>query len=476
MTLPDQPFRTRFAPSPTGFLHIGGARTALFAWLAARHTQGQFILRIEDTDRERSTQASVDAIIEGMEWLGLDYDEGPFFQSERLERYQAVVNDLLEQGLAYRCYCSKARLESLREEAIEAGTKPRYDGLCRDHAPEAPDNEPVIRFKNPQEGIVSFHDHVYGPISVENAELDDLVIMRADGTPTYNFAVVIDDLDMGINLVLRGDDHINNTPRQINLYRALGASVPDFAHVPMILGPDGQRYSKRHGAMGVLSWREAGYVPSAMINYLARLGWSHGDQEIFSVSELVELFDVKNINRKASRFDTEKLNWVNHHYLRQGDPAELTRELHWHLERLGYPIDQGPSLKALLSVQAERIDRLDVLAEQSEAFFVDFDDYDPDASKKHLRPVALEPLQAVLKKLQVQTDWTPEALQQLLQDVADKLGVSFGKIGMPLRVALVGHGQSPAINQTLWLLGQTRSIARVEKAVEWVLMRQSQGS
>jgi glutamyl-tRNA synthetase len=468
MTFLDQPLRTRFAPSPTGFLHIGGARTALFAWLAARHTQGQFILRIEDTDRERSTQESVDAILDGMHWLGLDYDEGPYFQSDRLARYQSVVNELLEQGMAYRCYCSKSRLEALREKAIAAGEKPRYDGLCRDEPAVVDDIEPVIRFKNPVHGSVEFNDHVYGPICVENNELDDLVIMRADGTPTYNFAVVVDDLDMGINLVLRGDDHINNTPRQINLYHALGATPPEFAHVPMILGADGQRYSKRHGAMGVMGWREQGFVPSAMINYLARLGWSHGDQEIFSRDELIELFRVSDINRKASRFDTEKLTWVNHHYLRQGETAELVCELEWHVHRLGFPLEQGPRLDALLSVQAERIATMSELAQQSQAFFVDFEDYEPKAASKHLNEGARDALTAALVRLERQADWIPDALQQALEQTSAELGVSFGKIGMPLRVALVGHGQSPSINQTLWLLGKSKSLARIQRAIQWI--------
>lgn len=471
MTTQSPVYRTRFAPSPTGFLHIGGARTALFAWLIARHTQGQFILRIEDTDQARSTQASVDAILEGMDWLGLDYDEGPYFQSERMARYQAVADDLLGQGLAYRCYCSKERLDTLREEAMKAGKKPRYDGLCRHRQDEPGDVEPVIRFKNPESGMVSFYDHVFGEINVDNAELDDLVIMRADGTPTYNFAVVIDDLDMNINLVLRGDDHINNTPRQINLYHALGATPPEFAHVPMILGPDGQRYSKRHGAMGVTGWREQGYLPSAMINYLARLGWSHGDQEIFSRQELIDVFELSAINRKAARFDVEKLTWLNHHYLRQGPSAETLSELSWHLKQAGYTPEDGPRLEDLLQVQVDRIDRLDQMAKESAPFFAALDDYDPDAAKKHLRPVAQEPLEALLQALQALDDWTPERLEAVVAETVEKLGIGFGKLGMPLRVALVGHGQSPAINQTLWLLGKDKSLERIQRALAWIEQR-----
>jgi len=468
MSTHSQPFRTRFAPSPTGFLHIGGARTALFAWLIARHSGGQFVLRIEDTDQARSTQASVDAILDGLKWLGLDCDEGPHFQSQRQARYQAIVDDLLAKGLAYRCYCSKERLASLRERAIAQGDKPRYDGHCRDAQAPVAGVEPVIRFKNPTAGKVKFFDHVYGDIEVANSELDDLVIMRSDGTPTYNFAVVVDDWDMDINLVLRGDDHINNTPRQINLYHALGVSPPEFAHVPMILGPDGKRYSKRHGAEGVMSWRAQGFLPSAMVNYLARLGWSHGDQEIFSLDELIGAFSIEGINRKAARFDVEKLTWLNHHHLREGDPNEAMDELRWHLNRLGCSTADDIDLAALLALQAERLDRLDAIAAESAPFFVDFDDFDPKAAKKHLRPVALEPLERLLAKLKALTTWTPEVLQSAIQETADELELSFGKIGMPLRVALMGHGQSPAINETLGLMGQDRSIARIERAIEWI--------
>ena len=316
-----------FRPSPTGFLHIGGARTALFCWLAARSSGGKFILRVEDTDRERSTAESVQAILEGLAWLELDPDEGPFYQSDRMHLYQAAVERLLDEGKAYRCYCSRERLEKLREAAMERGEKPRYDGHCR-HLEQPPEGvTPVIRFRNPESGSVAFRDRVRGPIEFDNRELDDLVIQRADGTPTYNFAVVVDDLDMGINLVIRGDDHINNTPRQINLYHALNAEPPEFAHVPMILGDDGARLSKRHGAVGVLTWREMGYLPDAMLNYLARLGWSHGDRERFSRDDLVELFRIEDVNRKASRFDVEKLNWLNQHYLRALPAERVAPEL-----------------------------------------------------------------------------------------------------------------------------------------------------
>lgn len=463
--------RTRFAPSPTGYLHIGGARTALFCWLAARATGGQFILRIEDTDRERSTTESVQAIFDGMNWLGLDPDEGPVFQSERLHMYQDAVQQLIDQNRAYRCYCSKERLEKLREAAMAAGEKPRYDGRCRDLAGPPDDfpqhQQPVIRFRNPDDGTVCFTDRVRGPIEVDNQELDDLVIQRGDGSPTYNFAVVIDDLDMRINLVIRGDDHINNTPRQINLYQALGAEPPEFAHVPMILGEDGARLSKRHGAVSVLAWREQGYLPDALINYLARLGWSHGDQEVFSREQMIELFEVENVNRKAARFDTEKLNWLNQHYLKTAAVDDILPELEWHLHRIGLDPATGPALTDLLAVQRERFEVLTELAEQSRAFYQDFEHFDPVAAKKNLRPVAEAPLRAIREALS-ECEWTPAALSQAVQATADALDVGMGKIGQPLRVALMGHGRSPAIDQTLWLVGRDRALARIDRALAFI--------
>src|SRR6056297_356424 len=424
------PIRTRFAPSPTGYLHIGGARTALFCWLAARATGGEFVLRVEDTDRERSTAASVQFILDGLAWLELDPDEGPIYQSDRMALYRETVQRLIDEGKAYRCYCSKERLEALREAAMEKGEKPRYDGHCRDRS-DVPDGiEPVIRFRNPDDGVVRFADRVRGEIEIANAELDDLVIQRSDGTPTYNFAVVVDDLDMKINLVIRGDDHINNTPRQINLYRALGSEPPEFAHVPMILGDDGQRLSKRHGAVGVMAWREQGYLPDAMINYLARLGWSHGDQEVFSRADLIELFQIEDVNRKASRFDTEKLRWLNQHYMREGDKDQVVRELAWHMERAELNPAAGPDLSDLLTVQAERFETLVELVEQSRAFYADFETFDPAAAKKHLRPVAAEPLNLLAQKLEAVKDWIPASLQACLHSTAEELGIGFGKIGM----------------------------------------------
>ena len=469
------PIRTRFAPSPTGFLHIGGARTALFCWLAARASGGEFVLRIEDTDRERSTSESVQAILTGLEWLALAPDEGPFYQSERMPMYRAATERLLDEGRAYRCYCSRERLEKLREQAMERGEKPRYDGRCR-HLDEAPKGvEPVIRFRNPDSGSVAFRDRVRGPIEFDNHELDDLVIQRTDGSPTYNFAVVVDDLDMRINLVIRGDDHINNTPRQINLYHALGVDAPEFAHVPMILGDDGARLSKRHGAVGVLAWRELGYLPDALLNYLARLGWSHGDREHFSRDELIELFRIEDVNRKASRFDVEKLNWLNQYYLRTLPAERVAPEVDWHLRRAGLDPADGPSPADLVKVQADRCETLAEVVEQSRPFYADFDEFDPGAAKKHLRPVAAEPLQAVRDRL-ADTEWTPEALGEVVRATAASLQIGMGKLGQPLRVALMGRGQSPSIDQTLWLVGRDRALARIDRALEFISRRAAAGS
>jgi glutamyl-tRNA synthetase len=458
--------RTRFAPSPTGTLHIGGARTALFAWLAARASGGQCLLRIEDTDSERSTEASVQAIMDGLGWLGLDFDEAVTFQSQRFARYQAVAQQLFEAGVAYYCDCSPERLTELRESAMAAGQKPRYDGHCRDRG-LGPDGH-VLRFRNPDDGEVSFTDRIRGVITVANAELDDLVILRADGSPTYNFAVVVDDLDMGINLVVRGDDHINNTPRQINLYRALKAEPPAFAHVPMILGEDGKRLSKRHGATSVMAWRELGYVPDALVNYLARLGWSHGDQEVFSRQQLIELFSLEEVHRKPACFDTRKLAWLNQHYLREGDPQQLAVELTWQLAQHGLTLSDGPSAAELLPVQAERCETLVEVVEQSHAFYADFNAYDPAAAERHLKPEALPLLADLHAQLQALPTWTDEALAEAVQAVVDAHGVGFGKLGMPLRIALVGHGQSPAVNLTLRLLGRERALARIERAMAYV--------
>jgi len=463
--------RTRFAPSPTGYLHVGGARTALFCYLQARARGGVFILRIEDTDLERSTPESVQAILDGMEWLGLDYDEGPYYQTQRFDRYAEVVQQLLDEDKAYHCYCSKERIEALREEQMKVGAKPRYDGHCRDGAEPVEGVKPIVRFRNPQGGDVVFDDLVRGRISISNSELDDLVIARPDGSPTYNFTVVVDDADMKVSLVVRGDDHINNTPRQINIYRALGAELPDFAHVPMILGDDGARLSKRHGAVGVMQYRDDGYLPQALLNYLVRLGWSYGDQEIFSRQEMIDLFDIRDVNRKASAFNTEKLDWLNQHYMKSLPPGEVAEHLAWQFENAGIDPQNGPALANLVTVQADRVKTLLEMAEQSRMFYEDFEAFDPNAAKKHLRPVAEGPLKAIAGRLAELDSWEPGPLDEVVKGTAADLEVGLGKIAQPLRVALAGTAVSPSIDKTLWLVGKERSLARIQKAIEFVEAR-----
>jgi glutamyl-tRNA synthetase len=463
--------RTRFAPSPTGFLHVGGARTALFCYLQARAAGGTFILRIEDTDLERSTAESVQAILDGMQWLGLDYDEGPIYQTHRFARYAEVTRQLLAENKAYLCYCSKERLEAVREQQMQQGLKPRYDGLCRDRHDIPEGITPVVRFRNPDEGEVSWDDAVRGLISISNTELDDLVIARPDGSTTYNFTVVVDDIDMGVTLVIRGDDHINNTPRQINIYRALSAELPQFAHVPMILGPDGARLSKRHGAVGVMQYRDDGYLPQALLNYLVRLGWSHGDQEVFSMAEMIEYFDIVDVNRKAAAFDSQKLDWLNQHYMRELPADEVAGHLRWHFVHQGLEPENGPALAGLVNVQAERVKTLKEMALVSAVFYQDFAEFDADAAKKHLRLVAAEPLQAIRARLEAVNEWQPETLDAAVRQTAEELGVNMGKVAQPLRVALTGTSVSPAIDKTLWLVGKERSLERIDQALEFIRQR-----
>lgn len=464
--------RTRFAPSPTGYLHVGGARTALFCWLYARHTGGQFILRIEDTDRERSTDASVQAILDCMDWLQLDYDEGPFYQTQRMDRYREYIDRLLDEDKAYFCYCSRERLDEMREAQRAAGEKPRYDGRCRglgSAPPNAP--APVVRFKNPLDGQVVVDDRVRGPLVFDNRELDDLVIARPDGTPTYNFTVVIDDYEMAVTHVIRGDDHINNTPRQQNIFAALGAPLPTFAHVPMILGPDGQRLSKRHGAVSVMQFQEEGYLPKALVNYLVRLGWSHGDQEVFSVEELVELFDIEDVNRAPSAFDMDKLLWLNGHYIANSPVSELAPVLDHQLRALIGEPGPVPDLAEVVDVQRDRAKTMVEMAEKSVFAFREFDAYEEGAAKKHLRPVVQEPLQAVGERLASLTSWEPEPLQEAVVATAEERELKLGKLAQPLRVALTGSGASPSIEKTLMLVGRERSLARIERAVEFIRQR-----
>ncbi|MFV2005502.1 MAG: glutamate--tRNA ligase [Gammaproteobacteria bacterium] len=459
--------RTRFAPSPTGYLHVGGARTALFSWLYARKHGGQFILRIEDTDRERSTQESVDAILQGMEWLGLDYDEGPYYQTQQFGRYKEVIQQLLDSGDAYHCDCSKERLTALREQQMADKIKPRYDGCCRDKNLPASKNT-VVRFKNPLEGDVIIDDMVKGRVVINNRELDDLVIERTDGTPTYNLTVVVDDWDMKMTHIIRGDDHLNNTPRQINILNALGAELPIYAHVPMILGDDGKRLSKRHGAVGVMQYRENGFLPEALINYLVRLSWSHGDQEIFSREEMIEYFDAVDINSSASTFNTEKLLWLNQHYIKNKDTGLLAELLQEYIEAAGYATENGPDLIAVLKVFQERCNTLVELAGDIRFIYEDFDEYNAKQAKKQFKESALPILENLKQQYSELENWHAEAIHHVVENTVKEQEVGFGKVGQPLRLAVTGHGKSPSINVTLELLGKEKTLRRLDQAIEFI--------
>jgi len=458
--------RTRFAPSPTGYLHIGGARTALYCWLEARRKGGQFILRIEDTDRERSTQAAIDAILEAMDWLGLDYDEGPIYQTHRLDRYKEVAEQLVASGHAYYAYETKEQLEAMREAAMVEGGKPRYNGAYRDaNSGWRDDPNRVIRFRNPTDGVVAWEDKVKGRIEIANAELDDLVIFRSDGYATYNFAVVVDDIDMRISDVVRGDDHVNNTPRQINIYKALGAPVPNFAHLPMILDEQGAKLSKRTGAADVMQYRDAGYLPHALLNYLVRLGWSHGDQEVFSIAEMQSLFDLADVNAKASRLDSAKLGWLNQQYLKSDDPEAVASHLAWHLEQAGYDPSKGPKPAELVVALRERAQTLKEIAEKSAVWFRPLNSYDEAAVAKHLKPEARGPLEEARARIAALGDWTPDAIGEALKATAESQGIGMGKIAQPMRVAITGTQVSPDIGWTVYLCGREEALARIDAAL-----------
>ncbi|SOE47200.1 glutamate--tRNA ligase [Orrella dioscoreae] len=460
------PVRTRFAPSPTGFLHLGGARTALFAWAFARHHGGTFVLRIEDTDLERSTPEAVEAILQGMAWLGLDADEGPFYQMQRMDRYREVVAQMLEAGTAYRCYSTPEEVEAMREAARAAGRKPRYDGTWRPEPgktlPAVPEGrQPVIRFKNPLEGVTAWNDLVKGPISIDNGELDDLIIARPDGTPTYNFCVVVDDWDMRITHVLRGDDHVNNTPRQINILRALGGELPEYGHVPMILGPDGEKLSKRHGAVNLMEYDVQGYLPEAMVNYLARLGWSHGDDELFTRAQLVEWFDTRSLSKSASQWDPKKLNWVNAHYIKQADDAWLANHVSPRVAALGGD-PQAVDLVAVIGLLKDRAETLAQLAEGALLFCGPAREAPAELVAQHLT----EDARAALRDFAAQAaagDWTREALSAALKAVMAARGLKMPQVAIPLRVAVTGQTQTPAIDAVLAILGRDVVLARLGK-------------
>ena len=456
--------RVRFAPSPTGFLHIGGARTALFNYLLARKEQGTFVLRIEDTDVERSTQESVDAILQAMDWLGLSYDEGPFYQSERYNLYKNKVNDLLDKGQAYRCYCTPEELNTKREAVMKSGGKPRYDGTCRERS-DQPDLPFVVRFKTPQEGSTSFVDRIKGTISVENDELDDLIIQRTDGNPTYNFVVVIDDAEMGINLVLRGDDHVNNTVRQIPMYKALGYEVPEFAHVPMILGADKKRLSKRHGATSVMVYREMGFLPEAMVNYLVRLGWSSGDEEIFSMADLIEKFSLDNVGRSAGVFNPDKLLWLNEHYIKTGDPERLGGLVAELLEGQGVAVNNGPEMSAVVKTLQDRAKTLVEMADGARFYYKAPAAYDEKAAAKFLNEEKRDVLKLLIRHLGELTDFALEDVEGAFKAIMEESGLKLGKIGPTVRVALTGGTVSPGIYDVVAVLGKDTVVTRLQKAL-----------
>lgn len=467
--------KTRFAPSPTGYLHVGSARTALYSWLFARQQHGKFVLRIEDTDRERSTQQAIDAIIDGMNWLNLDWDEGPYFQSKRFDRYNAVIDEMLHHGTAYKCYCSTERLATMRRNQIANGQKPRYDSYCYDRSEYHAADEPyVVRFRNPQEGVVVFHDRVMGLIQFSNQELDDLIIRRSDGYPTYNFCVVIDDWDMAITHVIRGVDHINNTPRQINILKALNAPVPEYTHVSMIHGENGHKLSKRHGAVGIRQYRDEGFLPEALLNYLVRLGWSYADQEIFTMEEMKRLFSFDGFSKSASTFNRAKLLWINKYYINALPAEYVATHLVCHLKQQNIAISRGvgPPLQYLVKLLGKRCNTLKQMAASCHYFYQNFSKFDSEAAKKYLQPVASKPLELVRKKLAILTDseWSVPSVHEAIQQTAKELELSMSKVGMPLRVAVTGASNSPPLDVTVHAIGKLRSLARIDMALDFIAM------
>ncbi len=461
--------RTRFAPSPTGYLHIGGARTALFCWLYARRHAGAFVLRVEDTDRERSTEEAVQVILDGMRWLGLDWDEGPFYQTQRFDRYKEAVQKLLDTGHAYHCYCTSEELDAMRAEQRARGEKPKYDGRCRGRTTPREGVEPVVRFRMPPVGVTVVEDQVRGRVEFENSELDDLIVARSDGTPTYNLTVVVDDVDMRITHVIRGDDHLNNTPKQINIYKALGAKVPQFSHIPMILGPDGAKLSKRHGAASVMEYRKEGYLPEAVVNYLVRLGWSHGDQEIFSREEMIRLFDIADVNHSASTLNPGKLDWINQHYIMARPAESLVDELIWQFEQLGVePVRDREYLARIIASQQPRAKTLLEMAGNSLFFLAPPAEYEPKAARKHLTAEAGAVLGQVADALERLESWDTDSIHTLVAAQAEQAGLKLGKVAQPIRVAVSGGPVSPPIDQTLAILGRGETLSRLRKACEWI--------
>jgi len=460
--------RTRFAPSPTGMLHIGGARTALFSWLYARHLGGKFVLRIEDTDLERSTDEATQVILDGLKWLGLDWDGEPVFQGLRKPEHVLAAEQLIDEGHAYRCYCSREELDAMREEQRESGEKPKYDGRCR-HRSDRPEGAPfVVRFRSPDKGETVVRDMVLGEVVFSNAELDDLIILRSDGSPTYNLAVVADDAAMGITHVVRGSDHLNNTPRQIQLYQALGLTSPQFAHIPLIHGPDGAKMSKRHGAVAITEYREAGYLADAVVNYLARLGWSHGDDEVFSRGQLIELFDLAQVGKTAARFDQQKLDWLNAHYLRESSPAALALEL---ARIMDIDTSNGPDLESVIPSLQERSKNLCEMASGARFFYQRPESFDEKAVNKNFREGTDALLEAFVRQAEGLADWSAEAIHALIAAVCEQFEVGMGKLAQPIRILISGGSVSPPIDATLSLLGKQESLARIQRGRELLASR-----
>ncbi len=453
--------KSRFAPSPTGYLHIGGARTAFFAWIWAKKQHGKFVLRIENTDLERSTQASVDAILQGIDWLGLNYDEGPLYQTDRFDRYKQIIQQLLDEKKAYYCECSKKRLKILREELTKQGKKAKYDGCCRDKNLHTG----VVRFNNPKEGVVVFNDVVKGKISINNQELDDLIIARSDNTPTYNLTVVVDDHDMKINIIIRGDDHINNTPKQINLYQALGWHLPEFAHLPMILGNDGIRLSKRHGAVSIMAYRDAGFLPEALLNYLSRLGWSYGNQEIFSINKIVQLFELKNINKASASFNQDKLLWFNQETIKNSSVKNLLSNLTWHLQNQEVIIKDTPNIEIVVRYLQNRCKTLVNMAGELKMFYQDFDTFDEKLAKKFFKDKT--PLKRLFVELEMLNTWKADNIKQVIKQVCFELNIGFGRVGQPFRLALSGDGNAGSIDIVAELVGKNKALLRLKMAINF---------
>jgi glutamyl-tRNA synthetase len=456
-------------------LHLGSIRTALFCWLYARHNSGQFVLRIEDTDRQRSTEQNVNAILDGLTWLGLTADEGPYFQTHRFERYSEVMQQWLADGKAYHCYCTKEELDARRAEQLASKGKVGYDGRCRDRTEPRNNVDPVVRFKNPRDGEIIVDDLVRGTVVFENSQLDDLIIARSDRTPTYNFTVVVDDFDMNITHVIRGDDHLNNTPRQINMFRALGVEPPAFAHLPMILGPDGAKLSKRHGAVDIRDYRDLGYLPEAVLNYLVRLGWSFGDQEIFTLDEMIREFDINDVNQSASIFNPEKLLWTNQQHIIAAPLERIGTELVAYLRQAGLDPSDGPDPVHVAEGYRERAETLVQMAASARYCYEDFDEIDSAAARKHLRPVILEPLRAVRENLSNLLVWDKESIAAAVGETAESYGIKMGKLGQPLRVAVTGGAVSPPIDVTIYLVGRERTLKRLDHAVKIIESRKGSG-